>query len=161
MTAKVLGESNKVFFSTYQKTQSFNCSLQTARLTNVCVGLVMGATAKTACATRIVEVPFMTNYVAVEAGEELLVEKPEERVAIAQSKKQQQMNTWKVIEKKNGAPHIEKQKEGNKKKEQNAIQRRCEWWRMCSCEWSAVAASVARPAVAVSQAVLWGWSPYD
>ena len=74
----------------------------------------MGATAKSANTTRVVEVPFMTNHIAVEAGEELLMEKPEERVAIAQSKKQQQMNTWKDIEKKNGAPHIEKQKEGKK-----------------------------------------------
>ena len=54
-----------------------------------------------------------------------------------------------------------KDKKQATKKEKNANQRRCEWWRMRSCEWSAVAVSVERPAVVDSQAVLRGWSPYE
>ena len=52
----------------------------------------------------------MTNHVAVEAGEELLMEIPEERVAIAQSKKQsRQLPLWKTDIK-----HAEKQMKSNK-----------------------------------------------
>ena len=43
-------------------------------MTNVCVGNVNGLSVS---ATRIVAVPLMTNIVQVEAGEELLMEKPE------------------------------------------------------------------------------------
>ena len=80
VTAKELAKSNNVFSSTYQKTQSFNCSLQTASVPNVCVSIALGATARADGATRIVEFPFMTNHVAVEAGEELLMEKHEKHV---------------------------------------------------------------------------------
>ena len=95
VTAKELAKSNSVFSRTHQKTQSFNCSLQTASMPNVLVSIALGATARADGATRIVEFPFMTNHVAVEAGEELLMEMPEERVA--QPKKQPQKPTWKDI----------------------------------------------------------------
>ena len=46
------------------------------KITNVCVGVVAD---KPVNVTRIVDVPFITNAINVEAGEELLLEKPEER----------------------------------------------------------------------------------
>ena len=64
-------------------------------MTNACVGIVNDAPVNL---TRVVEVPFMTNHIAVEAGEELLMEKPEERaVGQAQPKKPAAI-TWKDIE---------------------------------------------------------------
>ena len=77
------------------KAQSFNCSLQTKNLTNVCVGVVKDE--QVGC-TRIVEVPFMTNHVDVEKGEELLMEQPEQ-VAV-KPKKPKGQQTWKDAEKK-------------------------------------------------------------
>ena len=97
VTAKALEQSKSIFFSSYKKKQSFNCSLQNVNITNVCVGVVKNVPVNI---TRIVEVPFMTNHIAVEAGEELLMEKPEDGgVASAQAKKPKPV-TWKVLEKK-------------------------------------------------------------
>ena len=90
-TAKALqlaNEARKTF-----KDQSFNCSLKTKNLTNVCVGVVND---EQVGGTRIVEVPFMTNHVAVEKGEELLMEQPEQ-VAV-KPKKPKAARTWKDAE---------------------------------------------------------------
>ena len=57
------------------KTQSFNCIFEKQRLVNVSVGLVNKQMVNV---TRNVEVPFITNAIDVEAGEELLLEKPVE-----------------------------------------------------------------------------------
>ena len=75
MSAKVLKQTNDAFPATCRKGQ-FNCSLQYVRMTNVCVRVVNGEPIN---ATRVDEVPFLTNHVAVEAGEELLMEKLEEQ----------------------------------------------------------------------------------
>ena len=118
VTAKELAKSNTVFSSTYQKTQSFNCSLQTASMPNVCVSIALGATARADGATRIVEFPFMTNHVAVEAGEELLME-AEERVVIPSTKRlviRQTTPAW-----KDSAKHPEKH---NAQSGKNAGQKR-------------------------------------
>ena len=61
--------------ATCRKAQ-FNCSLQYVKMTNVCVGVMNGQAVNS---TRVVDVPFLTNHVAVEEGEELLVEKPSEQ----------------------------------------------------------------------------------
>ena len=53
------------------KQQTFNCSLTVTNITNICVGVVSGS--QNSC-TRIVEVPFLTNHVPVEKGEELLMQ---------------------------------------------------------------------------------------
>ena len=83
---------------------------------NVLVSIALGATARADGATRIVEFPFMTNHVAVEAGVELLMEMPEERVAIAQSKKQsRQLPLWK-IDIKHAEKNMKEHKKGNKRK---------------------------------------------
>ena len=99
VTAKALEQSNSIFVSSYKKKRSFNCSLQKVNITNVCVGIVKNVPVNI---TRIVEVPFMTNHIAVEAGEELLMEKPEDGVGAApkaQAKKQK-ATTWKELEQK-------------------------------------------------------------
>ena len=57
------------------KKQSFNCIFEKQRLVNVSVGLVNKQMVNV---TRNVEVPFITNAIDVEAGEELLLEKPVE-----------------------------------------------------------------------------------
>jgi len=60
---------------TRSKKQSFNCIYEKQRLVNVSVGLVNKQMVNV---TRNVEVPFITNAIDVEAGEELLLEKPVE-----------------------------------------------------------------------------------
>ena len=57
---------------TRSKKQSFNCIFEKQRLVNVSVGLV---NKKMVNVTRNVEVPFITNSIDVEAGEELLLER--------------------------------------------------------------------------------------
>ena len=74
--ASALQAANAVFEKSYTKKQSFNCTVQYHKVTNVCVGLVAD---KPVNVTRIVDVPFITNLIDVEAGEELLLEKPEEQ----------------------------------------------------------------------------------
>ena len=61
--------------ATCRKAQ-FNCSFQYMKMTNVCVGVMNGQAVNN---TKVVDVPFLTNHVAVEEGEELLLEKPEEQ----------------------------------------------------------------------------------
>ena len=91
MSAKALKERNDTYPATGRKGQ-FNCSLQYVKMTNVCVGVANGQAVNS---TRVVQVPFLTNHVAVEAGEELLMERPEERPqAKPQVKKQQ--SKWKT-----------------------------------------------------------------
>ena len=63
-----LEQANK----TRDKKQSFNCRFEKVRLVNVCVGLVNKRAFNLA---RNVEVPFITNAIDVEAGEELLLER--------------------------------------------------------------------------------------
>ena len=60
---------------TRNQKQSFNCTFEKQRLVNVCVGQVNKQMVNLA---RNVEVPFITNAIDVEAGEELLLEKPVE-----------------------------------------------------------------------------------
>ena len=54
------------------KKQSFNCRFEKVRVVNICVGLVNKRGVNQA---RNIEVPFITNAIDVEAGEELLLEK--------------------------------------------------------------------------------------
>ena len=97
LSASVLAAANTVFEKAYKKSQSFNCSLQTVRITNVSVGTVAGVSLNT---TRIVSVPFITNHVAVEAGEELLLEI---RAAAPKAEAKQNANkAWKREVKKQG-----------------------------------------------------------
>ena len=68
MSSSDLEQANKV----RTKQQSFNCRFEMVRLVNVCVGLVSKRGLNQA---RNVEVPFITNSIDVEAGEELLLER--------------------------------------------------------------------------------------
>ena len=68
MSSSDLEQANKV----RTKQQSFNCRFEMVRLVNVCVGLVSKRGLNQA---RNVEVPFITNAIDVEAGEELLLER--------------------------------------------------------------------------------------
>ena len=58
------------------KKQLFNCGFEKVRVVNVCVGLV---NKRAVNQTRNVEVPFITNTIDVEEGEELLLERPAEK----------------------------------------------------------------------------------
>ena len=78
LTASTLKQSNAILETAFRKKQSFNCELQKRTVTNVCVGNVNGLSVS---ATRIVAVPLMTNTVQVEAGEELLMEKPDAKAS--------------------------------------------------------------------------------
>jgi len=71
VSASELEQANK----TRSKKQSFNCIFEKQRLVNVSVGLVNKQMVNV---TRNVEVPFITNAIDVEAGEELILEKPVE-----------------------------------------------------------------------------------
>ena len=71
MSSTVLEQTNKL----RSKKQSFNCRFEKVTIVNVCVGLV---NKRGVNQSRNVEVPFITNAIDVEAGEELLLEKPVE-----------------------------------------------------------------------------------
>ena len=71
LSSSDLEQANKV----RSKKQSFNCRFEKVRIVNVCVGLV---NKRVVNQTRNIEVPFITNAIDVEAGEELLLEKPAE-----------------------------------------------------------------------------------
>ena len=75
LTTQALKLQQDLTPATCRKAQ-FNCSVQYVKMTNVCVGVMNG---KAVNSTRVVEVPFLTNHVAVEEGEELLLEKPPEQ----------------------------------------------------------------------------------
>ena len=68
VSASDLEQANKV----RSKKQSFNCRFVKQRLVNVSVGQVNKQMVNV---TRNVEVPFITNAIDVEAGEELLLER--------------------------------------------------------------------------------------
>ena len=72
-------------------------------MTNVCVRVVNGEPIN---ATRVDEVPFLTNHVAVEAGEELLVERPEEEPR-AKPQVQKQKSEWKTFAQKKHKSTVE------------------------------------------------------
>lgn len=118
-TAKALEQSNTVFFSSYKKRQSFNSSLQKIKITNVCVSIVNDAPVNL---TRVVEVPFMTNHIAVEEGEESLMETREERAVGKAQPKKPAAKTWKYIEQS-------KKSKPKKRKQYNMQSQR---WRMRS-----------------------------
>ena len=67
VSSTVLEQTNKL----RSKKQSFNCRFEKMTLVNVCVGLV---NKRGVNQSRNVEVPFITNAIDVEAGEELLLE---------------------------------------------------------------------------------------
>ena len=92
MTAKALQVRNDAFPRTCRKSQ-FNCSMQYVKMANVCVSVANGQAVNN---TRVVEVPFPTNHVAVEAGEELLVEKPEEEPKKKKPPVNKQKSEWKT-----------------------------------------------------------------
>ena len=90
VSASDLEQANKV----RSKKQSFNCIFEKQWLVNVCVGLVNKQMVNV---TRNVEVPFITNTIDVEAGEELLLEKPAEAPTLPKPKAG--ASTWKNKEK--------------------------------------------------------------
>ena len=67
VSSTVLEQANKL----RSKKQSFNCRFEKVTIVNVCVGLV---NKRGLNQPRNVEVPFITNAIDVEAGEELLME---------------------------------------------------------------------------------------
>ena len=67
VSSTVLEQTNKL----RSKKQSFNCRFEKVTIVNVCVGLV---NKRGVNQSRNVEVPFITNAIDVEAGEELLLE---------------------------------------------------------------------------------------
>ena len=79
------------------KPQSFNCGFEKVRIVNVCVGMVKKQAVNQ---TRNIEVPFITNLLDVEAGEELLLEKPAE--APRQQKAKQEASKWKTAALRSG-----------------------------------------------------------
>ena len=79
------------------KPQSFNCGFEKVRIVNVCLGMVKKQAVNQ---TRNIEVPFITNLLDVEAGEELLLEKPAE--APRQQKAKQEASKWKTAALRSG-----------------------------------------------------------
>ena len=102
MSANALKERNATYPATGRKGQ-FNCSLQYVKMTNVCVGVANGQAVNS---TRVVQVPFLTNHVAVEAGEELLLEKPENEPR-AKPHVQKHKSQWKTPPGKNKRGRVE------------------------------------------------------